>query len=576
MTVVSIDQTLGKAKACLKSGKMEEAEALFRSVLQKFPDNIRAIHGLNTALNSPVNGRPSQPSVEQFNALVRLLEARKFEDVVVQAWALIDNFPKAYNIFNLLGAAFNSLKQIDHAVACFEKAVAIKPDYAEGYVNLSVCYNKKLHLTKALDICNRAIKLNPNLHEAFFNYAKLLGQFGESKRSIEAFNVAIKIKPDDARYYSALGNAQSTTGENKAAIESYETALRLNPNYAQTYRNYTSIKRFLPDDPIIGKIHELIKKPDLDAGSLMHLSFALGKIEDDFGNLESAIQHYIKGNALRKEYLDYKIETDIELFQKIKKFFEVEEKNAQSRLADQSALSGIPLKNQLVFIVGMPRSGTTLSEQIVASHSKVHGAGELEHLAEAMRSSEWETGQDRSQIFAKIRKHYIEKTGNLTKLPILTDKMPYNFRWVGFILKAFPEAKIVYLKRDPAAVCWSNFKLYFPANGLGYAFDRKDVAQFYNLHADLMDFWQKKFPEKIYTLNYEKLTENQEEETRKLFAYLGLDWEDKVLDFHKSERSVRTASNQQVRKKMYKGSSEEWKKYEPWLGEMLEILKPVM
>jgi hypothetical protein len=111
---------------------------------------------------------------------------------------------------------------------------------------------------------------------------------------------------------------------------------------------------------------------------------------------------------------------------------------------------------------------------------------------------------------------------------------------------------------------------------LGYAFDRKDVAQFYNLHADLMDFWQKKFPEKIYTLNYEKLTENQEEETRKLFAYLGLDWEGKVLDFHKSERSVRTASNQQVRKKMYKGSSEEWKKYEPWLGEMLEILKPVM
>ena len=154
--------------------------------------------------------------------------------------------------------------------------------------------------------------------------------------------------------------------------------------------------------------------------------------------------------------------------------------------------------------------------------------------------------------------------------------MPYNFRWVGFILKAFPEAKIVYLKRDPAAVCWSNFKLYFPARGLGYSFDRKDVAQFYILHADLMDFWQKKFPDKIYTLNYEKLTENQEEETRKLFAYLGLDWEDKVLDFHKSERSVRTASNQQVRKKMYKGSSEEWKKYEPWLGEMLEILKPVM
>jgi tetratricopeptide (TPR) repeat protein len=576
MTVVSIDQTLAKAKACLKNGKIEEAEVHYRSILQKFPTNIRASEGLNIALNSPVNGRPSQPSIAQFNALIALLEAKKYEDVVIQAWELIQRFPKAFEIYNVLGAAFNLLKKFEHATGCFEKSVAIKPDYVDGLINLGSSQRDKSRLSAAVELCYRAIKLSPNSASAYYNLAKTQSRMGENDIAISNFERAIKLSPADARMYSSLGVALASKGNMQAAIDSYKTAIRLNPDYAQTYRNYATVTRLSQDDPIIGKIHELIKKPDLDAGSLMHLSFALGKIEDDFGNLESAIQHYIKGNALRKEYLDYKIETDIELFQKIRKFFEVEEKNAQSGLADQSALSGIPLKNQLVFIVGMPRSGTTLSEQIVASHSKVHGAGELEHLAEAMRSSEWETGQDRSQIFAKIRKHYIEKTGNLTKLPILTDKMPYNFRWVGFILKAFPEAKIVYLKRDPAAVCWSNFKLYFPANGLGYAFDRKDVAQFYNLHADLMDFWQKKFPEKIYTLNYEKLTENQEEETRKLFAYLGLDWEDKVLDFHKSERSVRTASNQQVRKKMYKGSSEEWKKYEPWLGEMLEILKPVM
>ena len=147
--------------------------------------------------------------------------------------------------------------------------------------------------------------------------------------------------------------------------------------------------------------------------------------------------------------------------------------------------------------------------------------------------------------------------------------MPLNFRWIGFIAYAFPNAKIIHVKRDAMATCWSNYKVNFSKAGLAFAFDQTDIAEYYKLYEDLMGFWQKKFPKKIYELNYDKLTENQELESRKIFNYLGIKWENSVLEFHNNSRIVQTASNIQVRKKMYKGSSQQWKKYKPWLQPML-------
>ena len=151
--------------------------------------------------------------------------------------------------------------------------------------------------------------------------------------------------------------------------------------------------------------------------------------------------------------------------------------------------------------------------------------------------------------------------------------MPLNFRWIGFIAYAFPNAKIIHVKRDAMATCWSNYKANFSKGGLAFAFDQIDIVEYYKLYENLMDFWQKKFPGKIYELNYDKLTENQELESRKMFSYLGLKWENSVLEFHNNNRVVQTASNIQVRKKMYKGSSQQWKKYKRWLQPMLNNLK---
>jgi hypothetical protein len=151
--------------------------------------------------------------------------------------------------------------------------------------------------------------------------------------------------------------------------------------------------------------------------------------------------------------------------------------------------------------------------------------------------------------------------------------MPVNFWWIGFIIAALPGASIIHVKRDARATCWSNFKHYFSGKGNGYAYDFQDVSEYYKMYIDLMAFWQKLFPGQIYDLEYEALTEHQEDESRKLFKYVGLNWEDQCLKFYKTERAIQTASVMQIRKEMYQGSSNQWRKYESYLGPMVESLR---
>ena len=227
----------------------------------------------------------------------------------------------------------------------------------------------------------------------------------------------------------------------------------------------------------------------------------------------------------------------------------------------------------------MPRSGTSLVEQIISSHHEVYGAGELEYFAEYsveeikkyIRSESTELASD---FFASIRENYLKSIKNLNfSQRIFTDKMPLNFRFIGFILSAFPEAKIIHLNRDARAVCWSIYKYYFKSNGHGFAHNFQDLCSYYALYVELMDFWRDKLPYMIYDISYEELTSNQEIETKKLLEFCELDWDENCLDFHNNNRAVRTTSALQVRQKMYQGSSEAWKKYESYLEPLIRGLK---
>ena len=266
--------------------------------------------------------------------------------------------------------------------------------------------------------------------------------------------------------------------------------------------------------------------------------------------------------------MNYHINQDVKLFRQI-------ETNAPRILQNALEPDKLPKDLRPIFIVGMPRSGTTLVEHIISSHSQVTGAGELPFVGQFGEAIAAGFSALNYEVLSTFRLNYLTKiknvcSGNL----IVTDKTPQNFLYLGLLAATFPEAKIVHVKRDPAAVCWANYKQYFVSKNIGYCYAIDDVLIYYRLYENLMELWEKSLRQRIYDLDYERLTVDQENETRQLIDYLSLDWDEKCLSPQNNTRSVATASNLQVRKEIYQGSSQQWEKYQPYLnGVFDEFLK---
>ena len=298
----------------------------------------------------------------------------------------------------------------------------------------------------------------------------------------------------------------------------------------------------------------------------LNINFGLAKACEDLGDFEQAFTHYSQGNVLRRKLLNYDINQDVELFEQLKSSYPKIEKNSLE--PDKLSKNLMP-----IFIVGMPRSGTTLVEQIVSSHSQVTGAGELNFANQFGAAIATGITEANNDALFDFRGKYLDKLQNFSHGNlIVTDKMPQNFRYIGLIAAAFPEAKIIHVKRNPAAVCWANYKQYFVSKNIGYCYSIDDVISYHELYENMMEFWAKGLSKRIYNLDYEVLTVNQESETRQLIEYLGVDWDENCLSPQNNTRRVATGSNLQVRQKVYKGSAEQWKKYQPFLNGALDGL----
>ena len=270
------------------------------------------------------------------------------------------------------------------------------------------------------------------------------------------------------------------------------------------------------------------------------------------------------GNALRKKQLNYDKAKDSKLFGRLKTSYPL---MTESALEPEIVVS----ETTPIFIVGMPRSGTTLVEQIISSHPLVKGAGELPLVSQFGGALAVDQTPIDIEALTIFREQYLTALRQRSEgRAIVTDKMPQNFCFLGLIAVALPEAMIIHVKRDPAAVCWANYRQYFATDSLGYCYDLDDILYYHGQYLDLMKYWHKVLPDRIYDLNYELLTEDQEEETRKLISRLGLEWDDACLAPQNNRRGVATASNVQVRQKVYRGSSEKWKLYKPYLNGALE------
>ena len=526
------------------NGALEAAIGSYKRALKIKPDYADAYYNMGNALQDKGN---LQASIESYK----------------QALKIKPHFAEAHNN---MGSALKDKGDIEAAIDSYKQALNIKPDYAEAYNNVGNILTDKDDIEAAIDSYKQALKVKPDYAEAYYNMGNALKENGDLEAAINSYKQALKIKPDYAEVYNNMGGALKDKGDPEAAIDSYNHAIKIQPDNAETYRLLSRLNYGKEHDKHVVRMQRLCLDPSITDEQRCHLSFALSKASEDLNEIGQSFTYLKTGNELRKKILSYDINRDIELFSQLKKSYPDIAKVALLSAGETSELKPI-------FILGMPRSGTTLVEQIVSSHSEVAGAGELHYVDKFGQSIALGEIKSNTEAILDFRQSYIEALQKKSdSMPHVTDKMPQNFLYVGLIFSAFPDAKVIHVNRDPAATCWSNYKHYFTNKGLGHSYDLDDVVTYFGLYKDLMQFWQGHYGGRIFDLNYDNLTINQEDETRKLIQYLGLEWEDKCLSPQSNKRSVRTASQQQVRQKVYQGSSQQWRKFESYLNGVFDQL----
>ena len=591
------DRLLSKAKKLVKKGEIKEARKIYLNILKYSPSNKEAKIGLKSIENEDT----AQLSQEQLDYVIQLYSSGQMDKALLSIKELIQDFPNIPLLHNISGACNSALGEIDSSIISFNKAIKLKPDYDEAYFNLGVAFHQTGQLGEAIISYERAISIKHAYPTAHNNLGLIALSQGQLDNALKSFEWAVAYSPEYAEAHNSLGaalqelkqfekakvsfkkavalNPQYAQGLHNLAIlceiinlpdeasEYYEKALAVDPNYAEAYRNQSRTKKYKQNDPQIAQMQSIYSNDNLSISDKVHINFALAKVNEDLGNQKDFFKHLDEGSRLRKKQLNYNINETEEFHSSLVRLFSEDKPKIKK-------LSLGPLDIRPIFIVGMPRSGTSLVEQIISSHHSVHGAGELNNFKNEVTPALKNyignlTNTINEDDLLSIRKNYIKSLMDLNvSEKIITDKMPVNFRMIGLILTAIPEAKIIHLTRNPKATCWSNYKHYF-ANENGFTFDQEDLARFFILYQELMGFWHKSFPNKIHDISYERLTTHQEDETQKLLKYCELDWDNNCLNFHKNTRAVHTASASQVRQKMYQGSSDAWKKYEKFLQPLI-------
>ncbi len=530
---------------------LQDAEQIYRQILNADPNNADAYYFLG----------------------VIALQVGKF-DIAIQfikkAIQIIPNIPVCYSN---LGIALKGLGRVDEAIANYKKAISINPDFADAHNNLGIALKSLGRLSETIASYKKAISINPDYADAHSNLSGTLRDLGRLDEAISSCQKAISINPDFAEAHCNLGNAFNELGRLEEAVASYKKAITINPDYVDALLFLSKTTKHHEHDDTTRTMEDFYFRASISSKQKIHFAFGLGKIYEDLNDYSKSFDFILEGNRLKRASYQYKIEEDIELFDKIKEVF-------SPVFFSNHPDVGNPDETP-IFILGIPRSGTSLVEQILASHSQVFGAGELKELSSMANNtcSKW-TGKKYPECLSDISKkeyfalgsNYLENIKKHSDIKrFITDKMPYNFQLIGLINLILPKAKVIHCERDPMDNCYSIYKNDF-AGKHKYAYDLNELGQYYNLYLDLMDHWRKIIPEFIYDIRYEELVYDQEDQTRKLLNFCKLPWEESCLSFYKTKRRVATASSLQVRQPIYSDSVQLWKKYEKQLEPLRKAL----
>jgi tetratricopeptide (TPR) repeat protein len=486
-----------------------------------------------------------------------------------QAVNLRPDYAEAY--YNL-GNALQELCRHDDAVASYERAVAIKPDFAEAHNNLGNALQKLGRHERALAHHEQCLAFKPDLAEAHSNLGNALQELSRHDEALASYEQALSLAPDFAEAHYNLGISLQDLGRQAEAIASYEQALALKPDHAEARRSLTLIK---PSHDQIPLLQKRLRDPSTTEEDAIHLHFALGDLFDQASSYTEAFENFQNANDLKRKTINYDARQHSAL---VDRLIDTYTEGFFAANTTHGSISELP-----VFIVGMPRSGTTLVEQIISSHPQLHGAGELDALMrieEALARQIELTGSYPEgisscgdSIAAEFAAAYLDELGKHSQSAArITDKMPSNFMRVGLIKILFPNAYIIHCQRNALDTC-SSIYLNYIVKGHDYSFDLKELGQYYLDYERLMAHWDNVLVNQIFPVRYEDLVANQEPTSRRLVEQLGLEWDEACLDFYENKRAVKTASNLQVRKPIYKDSINRWRRYEKQLAPLVKMLE---
>lgn len=506
---------------------------------------------------------------KKIQRLVNHFHAGDYAYALRESHTLLKKLPNNIFLMNLIGSCYQNLGNLKTASDTFVHIINLDNKNFAAYNNLGNIFKAQKKFEDAERNYNKALEINPKYENAMVNLGNLYFEINDYQKAIDYYLKSLKINNQNALAYYNLGLVYQSIGEFNDSHKAFKEALKINPTNTNADKMISRSTKYTKDNSHLEKMREKLKKLKLNEPQKTNLYFSLGKAYEDLEDFEESFKYLKLANDTKKKFIQRNFENEYKTFKNLKTFFK--ENEIHNRETS---------KKKIIFILGLPRSGTSLVEQIISSHSEVYGCGELDYINKIIRNNLYKNNiLDKSKLknidqnkINNMSKEYLDLVEKFDSTStVFTDKAPLNFAWIGIIRLILPNSKIIHCSRNPKDNILSLYKNDFD-DRLNFTYDLNDLVQFYKEYRDLMTFWTQKFQNEIYNANYEKILTNPHDEIKSLLNFCDLNFENNCLDFYKTKRPIKTVSSAQARQPIYKSSMASYKKYEKYMKEFFDFI----